>query len=348
MRYAKRWIPPGLMAMFIAGRSAEESSQGQALFRNGSLAMVAVVATAMAPPLWADFKGHHTPGFWGMYSGTQAPAPGTSIVTPIYSRYYSDKLVDNDGNEINLTGQSRDITVNSFALFGWWVSEHKLLGANWGMQGSIYTSDNTLEFAHMEFDSGYGFGDVYLQPLNLGWHLPRADFIVSYGLYMPTGKYTPGGDDNSGLGMWTHEFGAGTTLYLDAEKAWSLAAMAYYEIHSEKEGSDTRVGDILTIEGGMGRSWYEGAVSVGLAYYAQWKLTSDRIDGLDEIAPRLPSSLTPDRSRLFGAGPEVNFPIMIDGKPLCLVTARYQWEFGARSTFEGELFSLFFNFPLGG
>ncbi len=121
--------------------------------------------------------------------------------------------------------------------------------------------------------------------------------------------------------------------------------MGYFEIHSEKDDSDIQVGNILTVEGGLGRSWYEGALSVGIAYYAQWKLTGDSIGGLSKIDPRLPSSLTLNRSRLYGLGPEVNIPIIIKGKLISIVTARYQWEFDARSTLEGETFNLFLNFP---
>jgi len=121
--------------------------------------------------------------------------------------------------------------------------------------------------------------------------------------------------------------------------------MGYFEIHSEKEDTDIEVGNILTVEGGLGRSWYEGALSVGIAYYAQWKLTEDTIEGLNRLDPRLPSSLTLNRSRLYALGPEVNIPIIIKDKLISIITARYQWEFGARSTLEGETFNLFLNFP---
>ena len=105
------------------------------------------------------------------------------------------------------------------------------------------------------------------------------------------------------------------------------------------------MGNILTVEGGLGRSWYEGALSAGVAYYAQWKLTEDTVGGLDASDPRLPSTLTLDRSRLFGVGPEITLPIVSKGNLIALITARYQWEFDARSTLEGETFNLFVNFP---
>jgi hypothetical protein len=85
--------------------------------------------------------------------------------------------------------------------------------------------------------------------------------------------------------MWSYEFSGGTTLYLDKAKSLSFATSAFWEIHSKKDGTDIRVGPImlagvkvgqlLTLEGGFGKSFLQGAASVGLAYYAQWKITRD-------------------------------------------------------------------------
>ena len=302
---------------------------------------------ALAGTAFADFKGHHTPGGWGMFSGTQTPAPGSAIISGIYTRYHSDKLVDRYGDDLNLSGKHRDLTSDSYSLFAWWVSDYKILGANWGMLGSVFGTDNSLEYAGLDFDASLGMGDLYWQPLNLGWHLKQADFILSYGIYFPTGRYDANADDNTGMGMWTHEFCAGSTLYLNKAKNWSVSAAGYYEINTEKDDTDTTVGDILTIEGGLGRSWYEGAFSAGLAYYAQWKMTDDKVGGLQEVDDRLPNELSLNRSRLFGLGPELNFPILIKKKPICFVTVRYQWELEARSTLEGQNLNVFLNFPWG-
>ena len=306
---------------------------------------VVTIVVSLTTPVWADFYGHHSPGGWGLQSGSQVPPPGGFLLTPLYSTYHSDKLVDSNGDEVNLTGLSRDITVNALGLFGWWVSKYEILGANWGMMATIYSADNAIEFPTFAVKNDFGLGDIYLQPINLGWHLKQVDFMVTYGIYFPTGRYKLGANDNTGLGMWTHEFGAGTTIYFDQEKKWHFSAMCYFEISSEKEDTDIDVGNILTVEGGLGRSWYEGALSVGIAYYAQWKLTEDTIGGLNKIDPRLPSSLTLNRSRIYGLGPEVNIPIIIKGKLISIITARYQWELGARARLEGETFYLFLTFP---
>ena len=306
---------------------------------------VVTIVVSLTTPVWADFYGHHSPGGWGLQSGSQVPPPNGFLLTPLYSRYHSDKLVDSNGDEVNITGLNRDITINVAGLLGWWVSKYKILGANWGMMATIYGSDNAIEFPNFDVKSDFGLGDIYFQPINLGWHLKQVDFMATYGIYFPTGRYELGGDNNNGLGMWTHEFGAGTTIYFDQAKKWHFSAMAYFEISTEKEGTDIDVGNILTVEGGLGRSWYEGALSVGIAYYAQWKLTEDTIGGLNRLDPRLPSTLTLNRSRIYGIGPEVNIPIIINEKLISIITARYQWELGARARLEGESFNLLLNFP---
>ncbi|MEA3232548.1 MAG: transporter [Thermodesulfobacteriota bacterium] len=320
----------------------------------GKTILIALIAvTGLSTPARAFFKGHHSPGGWGLQSGTQVPTPGGFMVSPLYSRYYSDRLVDENGDEFQLFEGNRDITVNAVGLFGWWVSKWNILGANWGMLGTVAAVDNNISFASFDFDGEFGLTDIYLQPINLGWHLKQADFMVSYGIYFPTGSYEYGADDNNGLGMWTHEFGAGTTLYFDSEKKWHISAMGYLETHSEKKDTDIQVGEILTVEGGLGRSWFEGALSVGIAYYAQWKLTEDEVglgttDQVESLLPsgrQVPSSLKLKKSRLYGLGPEINFPIVIKDKLISIVTARYQWEFDARSTLEGQTFNLFINFP---
>ncbi len=307
------------------------------------LAILTTVFACLPLSVYADFKGHHATGGWGLQSGTQSPSPGSFLFSPNYSRYSADRLLDHKGNNINLSGKDQKLTVNSVGLFGWWVSHYKVLGANWGMSATVFASDNSIEYAAYNLEKNFDLADVFIQPINLGWHLKQADFMVTYGIYIPTGKYSDGADDNTGLGMWTHEFGAGTTYYFDKRRKWHISAMGYFEIHSEKEDSDTQVGNILTLEGGIGRSWYDGALTAGLAYYAQWKLSSDKI-GLNTTNPNLPSSTHLDKSRLYGLGPEVNIPIFVDDKIFCILTGRYQWEFGARSTLEGQNLNMYVNF----
>ena len=188
-----------------------------------------------------------------------------------------------------------------------------------------------------------GFTDLYLQPINLGWHTKRADFTAGLGVFAPTGSYEPGAEDNLGLGMWSLELFGGATVFFDKKKSWHFATTAYYEIHSEKKDTDIKVGDILTLEGGLGKSFMQGALTVGAAYYAQWKTTYDDLGqdleqllGVDELP----------RQKVFGVGPELTIPIATKKKLIGFLTARYFWETGARSTLEGQTFVFQATFPI--
>ncbi len=102
------------------------------------------------------------------------------------------------------------------------------------------------------------------------------------------------------------------------------------------------MGDILTLEGGLGKSFMDGAVNVGVSYYAQWKLTDDDF-GLGFTPPGGPVL---DRHRVFGFGPEVTLPLASKSKLYGFLNLRYFWETGARTTLEGNTFLATFTFPI--
>ena len=97
-----------------------------------------------------------------------------------------------------------------------------------------------------------------------------------------------------------------------------------------KEDSDVKVGQILSLEGGLGKSFLGGGLIIGAAYYAQWKITKDRLrefvlPGGDDIDLDFPN-----KHQVFGFGPEVTLPIATKSKLYALVNFRYFWETGAR------------------
>ena len=290
----------------------------------------------------AQLLGHNTPGDYGLLSGSQAP-PGVYLIAPLYVRYDSDTLRNGLGNALP---SETDIAVNSYVFGVTWVSNTKVLGANYSLQAYVPFTNNTLEAPILGLDqsTGTGLTDLYLQPINLGWHTKNADFIAGLGLYAPAGRYEAGADDNLGLGMWTFELFGGGTFFFDEAKSWHVATTAFYETHTAKEGSDVRVGDILTFEGGLGKSFKQGTLSVGLAYYAQFKVTDDDY-GLD---PPLPPLFQPAKHQGFGVGPEVSIPISSKRKLYGFVDLRYLWETGVRNNLEGGLFVVTASFPIPG
>lgn len=287
----------------------------------------------------AQLNGHNLRGDYGLASGT-LPPPG-HYLSPLYVNYDTDSLRDRDGNDLSRGG---NLEVDAVSLIYQWTGEKKLFGGNYGLMVAPSWANNSLDFPAMddEFETTWGLGDLYVQPFVLGWNLDRADLIAGIGIFAPTGRYTEGANDNTGLGMWTFEVFGGATVYLDEAKSWHLATTAFWETHTEKEDSDQKVGNILTLEGGLGKSFKEGAITFGLSYFAQWKLTSDRL-GLDATP-----GLSLHKHQVFGIGPEFAFAIVRKQALFAVIDLRYLTDFGAESMTEGNTFTLTMTFPLGG
>jgi hypothetical protein len=304
----------------------------------GLATAVLFALAASSAPVSSQLAGGNMRGDFGVTSATQ-PAPHFYFA-PVYTRYSTNSIRDRDGDvrpSIDAT-----IGVNAVAGFFWMVYDRKILGGNYGWMASVPWVGNSLEAPGIGVDvtNKLGFGDIYLQPFQLGWHRNRADFMVGTGLYMPTGRWELGASDNTGTGMWGFDVVAGSTVYLDGGRSFSLSALAAWETHTRKKDSEIQVGDMLTVEGGIGKSFLGGGASVGAAYFAQWKLTADDV-GLDLI---FPNGL--DKATSYGIGPDVMFAIPVGGKLVATVTARYLWDFGVRSTTEGETFLAFLTLPL--
>ena len=290
----------------------------------------------------AQLSGHNTKGDYGLQAGTQAP-PGFYVI-PMFYDYKADALRDRNGDRVAPITGGGNIDARALNTGLMWVSEKKILGGTYGFSVWPGVIDNALEFPALQVDekTSTGLADTYIQPITLGWNTNRADFFAGLGVYAPTGQYEAGGDSNRGLGMWGYELLGGTTVYFDEARSWHFAAIAAYETHGKKDGTDIRVGDILTLEGGLGKSFMDGAANIGIAYYAQWKVSDD--DFGPGVTP--PGGGLLDRHRVYGFGPELTIPLASKNTLYGFLNLRYIWETGARTTLEGNTFLATFSFPV--
>jgi hypothetical protein len=283
----------------------------------------------------AQLNGSNLKGDTGLKAGSQAP-PGAYIAVPLWL-YSADAVKDRDGNEI-LTG-NLDATVLSVALNV--VTQKKVLGGNYGFLVALPWANNRVQGVD-DFDSnpGSGLTDMYVQPISLGWHTAGADFTAAYGWYLPTGRYEDGANDNTGLGMFGQEILVGTTVYLNKQRSLHAATAATLDFFSEKKDSETKVGNVLNLEGGFGADFLKGGLTVGMAYYATFKVSDDEFDS------RRASRLIRDKNRVWGLGPEFTLALATKQAVYGFVTVRYQWEFAARTTTEGAVWNIMATFPL--
>ena len=138
-------------------------------------------------------------------------------------------------------------------------------------------ANNRLQGTEIDQNPGAGLTDSVFVPFQLGWHFKRADAIASYSIFAPTGRYEDGASNNTGFGMWGQELGVGTTVYLNENKQYHAATMSTFDFQSKKEDSETKVGNQMNFEGGVGGDFLKGGLTAGLAYYASFKISDDQI-----------------------------------------------------------------------
>jgi hypothetical protein len=255
-------------------------------------------------------------GIEGIKAGS-VPPPG--FYYKMYNVFYTaDTLKDNNGKDLNV-GFDVKTFVNAHRFI--WITDHKILGADYGMDVVVPLMNVDLKISGFGVDdSQFGLGDIFFEPLILYWHGPRYDLSFGAGVYAPTGQYDTAEPASPGKGMWTPMFTLGGTYYFDAAKTWSGSVLARYEIHSEQNDTDLRPGDDFHFEWGVGKSI--GTWEVGATGYCQWQVTDG--DG------------TP-RDRVYAIGPEVSVflpPVKM------LLTLRSLWEFGAEERSEGVFTTL--------
>lgn len=264
----------------------------------------------------AQYAGHNLLGDYGLRAGSQAPQ---GRYTGAFFPYYrTDTVKDGQGQSIET-----QTTLDVFGVmpFVMWASDVKFLGGSYGGLVAVPFLNLGVELSRFDLEIGnFGLGDIYIQPFNLGWHTDRADFLISYAFTAPVGEYAVDARDNLGLGMWSHEVGLGTSLFLDEAHSWHASALSTFETHTNKRDVAIDVGNILTLEGGLGKTFPTGT-SIGLSGYAQWKITDDK--GAD-----IPLLLQGQKDRIFALGPEF---VLLQGG----LTIRYFVEFGGRATLEG-------------
>ncbi len=300
-----------------------------------------------AVPAQAQLNGSHTPGDFGVQSGSQ-PQPGFYAAL-FYLRYDADTIKDGDGNIVRLSPSAPgSIAVAAAAPLAWYVSKAKVLGANYGAMAVLPFANASIEAPAFALGRTVdtSVSDLLLRPVDLGWHTPRADVSAGFQLYAPTGRYERGGSDNIGKGMWTYEPFVGTTVYFDQKRTVSLAATAYWEFHGKKKDTDVKVGQILTLQGGLAKSFLGGGLITGAAYYAQWKLTEDQLAEF-ELPGGSPIDVNfPGKHRVYAFGPDVTLPVASKSKLFALINIRYFWETGAQLKTEGQTLVVTATFPV--
>jgi hypothetical protein len=300
------------------------------------LALFFLLALCGASLLRAQQKGQYIPGQFGLNAGV-TPPPGITYENLVVN-YSADRLNDSSGNALpNVTGTYSLWFDENIFMF---VPHHKILGGfyvpyamvSWA-SGSMVADFSPVSGINLGgVAGGSGLSDTWVEPLNLGWHLSRADMQVGYAFVAPTGRFTAGATNNTGSGYWGNHINGGATVYLTKNKGTSANLFSDWEVHKRKSGTNMSPGQTFTMEWGVGqalplRKDESLLAQLGVVGYDQWQMSSNK-----GTIGSIPASLIPNYSA-HAIGIQTN---LIAPKPSLLGFFKYYWEYAAHARVQGR------------
>lgn len=312
-----------------------------------AVAAAGILALSIAPGDAGELA-HYAPGLPNIRDLLVPAEPGFYFAQYHYF-YTADTFRNRDGDkvdsiEVGPATLNIDADIDAFAFVPTfiWVSPWEVLGAryaayiaptltNTSVQASLRTQ---IGFGRSTDNSNFGFGDMYVQPLWLGWSGEHFDANLAYGFYAPTGRYHDGADDNVGLGFWTHQLQASGAFYPTADRMTAVTFAATYEINGNIEGADITPGQRLSLNYGIshyiplndGPTWLG---EIGALGFSQWEVEKD--SGSDV------NSATDVKDQVHAIGFQLGATYLPWKTGLSF---HYLHEYGAEARFEGDYFNL--------
>jgi hypothetical protein len=263
------------------------------------LMVLAMFILGCSSPLLAQQKGQWVPGQFELNAGV-IPDPGITYANLAFN-YSANQLNGPNGNRISGITGTYSFWADENVFY--YIPKHKFLGGYF-MPYLVLThasGELVADFTGMNLSAaggGSGFADMYVQPLNLGWHLKRADVNVGYAFFAPTGRFTQGASNNVGSGYWGNLITSGTTFYVTKNKGTSLNLATAWEIHGQKSGTNITPGQAFTMEWGLGqvlplKKDMSRLLQLGFIGYDQWQVSHSSGTLPVEGTPGIPERLIP-------------------------------------------------------
>ncbi len=281
---------------------------------------IIILLLSIAQTVSASGKGYN-PGIEGVLAAS-VPPPGKHW--RIYNVMYdADTLIDEDGDEMNI-----DFELGVFAQAHRfvWITQKKILGADYGASMIIPVIATSFEIGAMGLkDSKVGLGDLFIEPLVLGWHAQGYDVGLGFGINLPTAEFDQTEPASPGNGYWSTILTFGGTVFFDDKKSLSASILTRTLFYGEQDETDFEPGAEFIFDFGFGKEIPVSKgllVRPGLCGYGLLQITED--DG---------PNITDDKGSVYAMGAEVNFfwlpPSLFQANIRSLI------EFGAKDETEG-------------
>ncbi len=284
-----------------------------------------VAALMVDDPAQAQERGQYLPGFRGLNAGVQAP-PGFTYANYFFW-YPTSTLKNSSGDKVPLNFDLNLVAdLNVFA----YITKSKILGANYGFTVLLPFTNTAASLPQLGPGIGAGgIGDMYFEPINLGWKLAKGNVYASYGFMAPTGRFDPAGFDTTTTDFWGHWLTLAGTRNFGKMNLWQVSGSSVWEFHHGKRHEDVKVGENVTFEYGIGKTFLKNQgkqlIQFGAVGYAEFQLAND--SGTDVSLFN-----QGNKDRVFALGPE--FGVILPQKKFNLLV-RALPEFGARSRTQG-------------
>jgi len=246
------------------------------------LTSVMLLGAVTAAAACAGEIGHFAPGVFNIRD-LAVPPPGFYGLIYNY-RYSTDHVNDANGNRLSsvtiggpggrslTVGVDLDVSIYALVPALAWVSHKKVLGAKYGaLLAPTFTNASLNGVLSAGVGAGrsastgqFNVGDIFVQPVWLGWTGTHTDISYGYGFYIPSGKYQINtftlpvvgpvraeAADNTGYGFWTNQNQGALYLYPWADKRMAIQNALTWEIHQKKRGFSLTPGQNLTWNWGL-------------------------------------------------------------------------------------------------
>jgi hypothetical protein len=276
-------------------------------------------------PVIGQERGQYIPGTGGLNSGLQTPEGIT--YANLFIWYPSTRFKDQNGNKAAINFDL-DLLVDLNLVA--YTTKAKFLGANYSMSVVLPIVNSPVSLPRLGAGiSPTGLGDLYVEPINLGWKLKKADVKVAYGFVAPTGRFDTVGNETTTTDYWGHELTFASTVYIDKTKLTQFSFSTNWELHQKKRHEDLKVGNNMTLEAGVGKILVKNdgkqLIQFGGVGYAEFQLTKDS-------GTAVPALTANNKDRVFAIGPE--FGVILPTKKFNFLV-RVLPEFGARNRTQG-------------
>lgn len=286
------------------------------------MALVLLTLAPMTASGQMQSLGIRLPGTVGLDAGAQ-PKPGLYLTNRAVF-FESSALFGPTGNELPV-GLELNAFANAIGVGG--VIALPFLGTRLNLGFGVPIARVHLSTAAPEASlDRLGLGDLFVQPLKLGWSREHFDVVAGYGFYVPVSRQSPGGTGQLSSSQWMNEFVLGGLVASDVARTFRASVLASYQMFQPKEGIDVTRGDTLQFQGGVGTTVWRN-IDLGVIGYALWQVRDNR--GAD-----VPAVLVDARERAFGLGAELG--VRLDPVPL-KVTVRYAHDFAVQTRPRGQL-----------